>query len=162
MIKARQELPRVIDGQVGNDKIANIFFEKSKNLYNTIGFTPGKITELKQNIERKLEENCMQSTNELNTSKTTERHLHNLAVNDLKKAVDDLKSDKKDDTGICTNHIINGTHKLHIVLTMLFNTMLRHGTAPDALLQGTMLPLVKDKRGKLQSNNNWIKYSEII
>ena len=46
--------------------------------------------------------------------------------------MDDLKSDKKDDTGICTNHIINGTHKLHIVLTMLFNTMLRHGTAPDA------------------------------
>ena len=155
MTKARQELPRVIDGQVGNDKIANIFFEKSKNLYNTIGFTPGKITELKQNIERKLEENCMQSTNELNTSITTERHLHNLAVNDLKKAVDDLKSDKKDDTGICTNHIINGTHKLHIVLTMLFNTMLRHGTAPDALLQGTMLPLVKDKRGKLQDSSNY-------
>ena len=81
--------------------------------------------------------------------------MHNLAVNDLKKAVDDLKSDKKDDTGICTNHIINGTQKLHIVLTMLFNTMLRHGTAPDALLQGTMLPLVKDKRGKLQDSSNY-------
>ena len=38
---------------------------------------------------------------------------------------------------------------------MLFNAMLRHGVAPDSLLQGTMLPIVKDKRGKLQDSGNY-------
>ena len=30
-----------------------------------------------------------------------------------------------------------------------------NGVAPDRLLQGTMLPLVKDKRGKLQDSSNY-------
>ena len=81
--------------------------------------------------------------------------MHNISINELKSAIDDLKKDKKDETGICTNHIKNGTHKLTIVLAMLFNAMLRHGVAPDSLLQGTMLPIVKDKRGKLQDSGNY-------
>ena len=155
MTHAKQELPSVIDGQVGNENIASIFFEKSKNLYNSVGFTPQSLNELKQKIDNKLEGNCMSTHNKLNLSSATEKHLHNLSINDLKKAIEDLKKDKKDETGICTNHLKNGTHKLNIVLTMLFNAMLRHGVAPDTLLQGTMLPLVKDKRGKLQDSSNY-------
>ena len=30
--------------------------------------------------------------------------------------MEDLKKDKKDETGLCTNHLKNGTHKLNIVL----------------------------------------------
>ena len=155
MIQARQELPSVIDGQVGNENIANIFFEKSKNLFNTVGFTPQSIQELKQKIDRKLESNCMLTKNKLNLGSPTDKHLHNLSVNDLKNAIEDLKKDKKDETGLCTNHLKHGTHKLNIVLTLLFNAMLRHGVAPDSLLQGTMLPIVKDKRGKLQESGNF-------
>ena len=95
MTQAKQELPSVIDGQVGNDNIANIFYEKSKNLYNTVGFTPQSIEELKQNIDRKLEGNCIFTNNEINLGSSTEKHLHNLSVNDLKKAIADLKKDKK-------------------------------------------------------------------
>ena len=51
-----------------------------------------------------------------------DKHLHNISVNELKKAIEDLKKDKKDETGICTNHIKNGTHKLNIVLAMLFKS----------------------------------------
>ena len=155
MTQARQELPSVMDGQVGNDNIAKIFFEKSKHLYNSVGFSPESITELKQKIERKLEDSCMLTQSELNLVSPTEKHLHNLSVNDLKQAIDDLKKDKKDESGLCTNHLKNGTHRLNIVLAMLFNSMLRHGVAPDSLLQGTMLPLVKDKRGKLQDSGNY-------
>ena len=155
MTHAKQELPSVIDGQVGNENIANIFYEKSKNLYNTVGFLPESIRELKQKIDTKLEEKCMITQNELNLGSPNEKHLHNLSVNDLKNAIDDLKKDKKDETGLSTNHLKNGTHKLYIVLAMLFNAMLRHGVAPDTLLQGTMLPLVKDKRGKLQDSANY-------
>ena len=155
MTQARQELPSVIDGEIGDKNIANIFFEKSKNLYNSVGFSPQSIDELKEKINKKLENNCLLNHNEVNLESSTEKHLHKLTVNDLKKAIEDLKKDKKDESGLCTNHLKNGTHKLNIILTLLFNCMLRHGIAPDSLLQGTMLPLVKDKRGKLQDSSNY-------
>ena len=155
MTQSKQELPSVIDGQVGNENIVNIFYEKSKNLYNTVGFTPQSIQQLKQKIDRKIAGNCILNNDEINLESPPEKHLHNISINELKSAIDDLKKDKKDETGICTNHIKNGTHKLTIVLAMLFNAMLRHGVAPDSLLQGTMLPIVKDKRGKLQDSGNY-------
>ena len=155
MTQSRQELPNIIDGQIGNENIAKVFFEKSKNLYNTVGFSPQSINDLNQKIERKLEEKCKQNQNELKVNTQSEIHFHNLAVKDLKEAIEDLKKDKKDETGLSTNHVKNGTHKLNIVLSMLFNAMLRHGVAPESLLHGTMLPLVKDRRGKLQDSGNY-------
>ena len=59
MTQARQELPSVIDGEIGDKNIANIFFEKSKNLYNSVGFSPQSIDELKEKINKKLENNCL-------------------------------------------------------------------------------------------------------
>ena len=41
------------------------------------------------------------------------------------------------------------------MITLLFNAILRHGVAPETLLEGTMLPLVKDKRGRLQDSGNY-------
>ena len=38
---------------------------------------------------------------------------------------------------------------------MLFNSMLNHGVAPEALLEGTMIPLIKSSRGKLQNSSNY-------
>ena len=129
--------------------------KSKKKMYNCVGFSPHSITELKEKINRKLENNCITNQSEVNLGSPSEKHLHNLTVNDLKKAIDDLKKDKKDESGLSANHLKNGTHKLYIILTMLFNCMLRHGFAPDSLLQGTMLPLVKDKRGKLQDSSNY-------
>ena len=155
MTYARHDLPSIIDGEIGNKNIANIFFEKSKNLYNTVGFSDQSIKALKQKIETNLKGKCMSTNSKLNVVSATEKHLHNLSVNDLKTAIDDLKYDKKDETGLWTNHLKNGTSKLNIILTMLFNTMLRHGIAPDSLIKGTMQPIIKDKRGKLQDSGNY-------
>ena len=91
MTQARQELPSVIDGEIGDKNIANIFFEKSKNLYNSVGFSPQSIDELKEKINKKLENNCLLNHNEVNLESSTEKHLHKLTVNDLKKAIEDLK-----------------------------------------------------------------------
>ena len=38
---------------------------------------------------------------------------------------------------------------------MFFNAVLSHGMAPDDLLLGTMFPLIKDNRGKMQSSDNY-------
>ena len=72
MTQSKQELPSVIDGQVGNENIVNIFYEKSKNLYNTVGFTPQSIQQLKQKIDRKIAGNCILNNDEINLVTTRE------------------------------------------------------------------------------------------
>ena len=40
-----------------------------------------------------------------------------------------LKSGKSDESGLYSNHVQNGPHKLFVLLTCLFNAMLVHGSA---------------------------------
>ena len=70
--------------------------KSKKKLYNSVGFSPNSITELKEKINRKLENNCITNQSEVNLGSPSEKHLHNLTVNDLKKAIDDIKKGKKD------------------------------------------------------------------
>ena len=40
-------------------------------------------------------------------------------------------------------------------IALFFNCMLVHGIAPDELLLGTMIPLIKDTRGQKQCSDNY-------
>ena len=40
---------------------------------------------------------------------------------------------------LSSDHIINGSNKLHTSLTMLFNSMIVHGVSPAQMLVGTMV-----------------------
>ena len=57
-----------------------------------------------------------------------------------------LKLGKDEENGLLTNHLVYGSDRLIVVITLLFNSMITHGIAPDNLLLGTMIPLIKDKR----------------
>ena len=41
------------------------------------------------------------------------------------------------------------------MITLLFNCILTHGIAPDELLLGTMIPLIKNSRGNKQCSDNY-------
>ena len=41
------------------------------------------------------------------------------------------------------------------MITLLFNSMLVHGIAPDDLLLGTMIPLIKNSRAAKQCSDNY-------
>ena len=72
----------------------------------------------------------------------------NITVQQVKKAVLELKQGKKEENGLYSNHFMHGTDRLIVLITLLFNCMLIHGIAPDDLLLGTMIPLIKNSRGK--------------
>ena len=82
-------------------------------------------------------------------------HSHTITVKEVVDAINALKQGKKEENGLYSNHFKNGTRRLAIILTLLFNCMLVHGTAPDELLLGTMIPLIKDTRGKKQCSDNY-------
>ena len=82
-------------------------------------------------------------------------HSHSISVKVLKDALYKLKLGKKEENGLFTNHLIYGSDRLIVMITLLFNSMLVHGIAPDDLLLGTMIPLIKNSRAAKQCSDNY-------
>jgi len=55
-----------------------------------------------------------------------------------------MKGGKHDGkTGYYSDHIINGTRKLHVNLSLLFSSMIFHGCVRDGLHLSTLIPIPK-------------------
>ena len=62
------------------------------------------------------------------------------------KAVNEMKSNKKDGTNmLISENIIHGTHKLYVLLSLLFTSTIIHGYCPVGMITGTMIPIPKIK-----------------
>ena len=70
-------------------------------------------------------------------------------------AIRQLKSDKRDgQQDFYSNHIINASGRMHILLTLLINSMVIHGHWPPELLNSTIVSIPKDSRGSLSNSDN--------
>ncbi len=77
-----------------------------------------------------------------------EDSLFNMA--DLYIAMKCINKNKYDgDMGLFSDHIINGINKLWELIVKLFNSMIAHGISPEDLNCGTMIPIPKNRRGKV-------------
>ena len=77
-------------------------------------------------------------------------------VTDVMNAIAHLKSGKSDGSeGLFSHHFIYGTHRLYIILSMLFTSMLSHGFSPNSMILGTMIPIPKDKKKSLCNSGNY-------
>ena len=57
----------------------------------------------------------------------------------IKTCISKLNAGKDDgDKGFKSDHIINGTHRLNVLLALLFNTMISHGYTLTVLLKSTI------------------------
>ena len=56
---------------------------------------------------------------------------------------------------LCSEHFIYASDKLHVMLTMLFNSAIIHGHLPDRLMETIIVPIVKDSKGTLTDKNNY-------
>lgn len=56
---------------------------------------------------------------------------------------------------ITAEHLKYASHKLCPLLAMCFNGCLVHGVLPNALMSVMLLPVLKDKAGKLNSIDNY-------
>ena len=148
MTKSNDELPSMMDGQIGTDDISKIFADKYETLYNTVSYNNHDMDKLKKEIDSNIEKECPNGLVQSNNR-------HSINVKELKDAVDKLKLGKKEENGLYSNHFKYGSERLFILLTLLFNSMLSHGIAPDELLIGTMIPLIKDGRMSKQCSDNY-------
>ena len=82
----------------------------------------------------------------------------------VKKAITQFKKSKADINTIqFTDHLINGTHRLNVVLATTLNTMFTHGYCPTNLLSSTIIiPIPKNKQNSFNDTDNYIAMSSII
>ena len=148
MSKTNDELPNVMDDHSSVEEITDIFANKYDILYNIVNYNTDDMKRLSDNIDAQIENGC-------NENGVTNDHTHTITVQEVKDAICQLKQGKKEENGLYSNHFKYGTQRLYIMITLLFNCMLTHGIAPDDLLLGTMIPLIKNSRGNKQCSDNY-------
>ena len=105
--------------------------------------------------------------NEMNTLKTSIDNLvtdhngcdeqsHIITVANIYENLVFMKSGKNDGQfGHYSDHIINGTLKLNVYISLLFTSMISHGSAPEGLRLSTLIPIPKNKRKSLNDSDNY-------
>ena len=74
----------------------------------------------------------------------------------IQRCIKKLKPHKDDGNyGFKSDHLINGSNKLFILLSIMFNAMLTHGFNPEDLLLSTIISIPKDNRGSMNSSDNY-------
>ena len=140
--RTNHNLPSMIDGHAGADEITNIFSNKYNTLYNSVSYDSDDMDKLKRYLDEQIDNNSTLQP-------------HTVTVQDVKDAINSLKMDKKEENGLYSNHFRYGTKRLYIIITLLFNSMMFHGIAPDSFLLGTMIPLIKNNRGNRNCSDNY-------
>ena len=140
-----------IDSAGDIESIGSLFHEKYKNLYNCVSYNDRQMTALKVEIDNLVSDHDLKC---FNTSTICTEH--NIHVSNIIDSISRLKRGKNDgNRGHFSDHIINGTPKLYIYLSILFHTMLSHGCVPGDFLISTLVPIPKNKRKSLNNSENY-------
>ena len=134
-----KHLPSAIDSISDSDDIASLFAGKFSALYNSVPCDEELMHNVCISVSESVNDVCICNKSDVN-------HLHNINVKQVMKAVNEMKSNKKDGTNmLISENIIHGTHKLYVLLSLLFTCMIIHGYCPVGMITGTMIPIPKIK-----------------
>ena len=138
--KCKPTTATIIDGV--NEDIENYFGEAYSNLYNS--------ADDQQTTLEAFDDIC---------ERVSDGSLHDvqLVTPDLvREAISKLKDDKSDAVfSYTTNCFKYGGESIVNFLTFLIKNMLIHGYVPDLLMVATLVPIIKDKLGDINSSKNY-------
>ena len=91
----------------------------------------------------------------INSRLSTSTHI-TVTPDIIKQCIHKLKPGKDDgDFVFKSDHIINGSHRLHVLVSLLYNLMLLHGYTPTDLLKSSIISIPKDVQVSLSNIDNY-------
>ena len=132
-----------IDGLDNPDEIADHFAHVYQNIYNREANNQPL-----QELLDEVQSNC-NSDHLKDIELVTERLIRTIVKEKLKSSKTDPEFD------LTTDAFKNSPDRLYDYLALMFRTMLIHGFMSEALLYNAIIPLIKDKNGKLDDSNNY-------
>ncbi len=137
-------IPNMVDGEIGDNNIADVFADKYQTLYNSVSYDSDNMN------------NLLDSLNTMIHDQASNIDGSYLVVPNIIDALHRVKPGKNDGYGMLySDHFKHGPHRLFVLLTMLFNTMIVHGFTPDGFNISTIQPLAKNKRKSLNVSSNY-------
>ena len=132
----------MIDSKVGISEITHILKNKYEALYTSVPTSDTELSSINAEIDDRI--NCYN----VRDICVTPAHI-NTCISQLKN--------NKSDGHKCfnSNHLINGSNRVNVLLSLLFKTMLTHGHYPTELLKSTITYIPKDTTASLSTSYNY-------
>ena len=138
----RNTLPSSINGLTDDCEIASIFGNKYKTLYNSVPTSVDELNSIRKDMQDELAFSDYEDVN--------------VTISDVSKALTKLNHGKRDGTlGTYSDHFINCSDAMKIMITKLINAMIVHGFTPNDLLEAVVVSIPKDLRGNLCADDNY-------
>ena len=84
------------------------------------------------------------------------KYVISLTHSDVIHAVSHLKKGKSDGSeGLFFDYFLHATHRLYVVLYILYTLFLSHGFSPDSMIMETMIPIPKNRKQSLCNSSNY-------
>ena len=143
-----------MDKKVGSENIAELFFDKYQELYNSVKYDHDQLVIIRNNNMTDVTMYCM-NAHSCNDSDNIV-HTHYVTHDQVRCAINKLKPGKSDRIDrMLSDNFKNDTLKLNICISLLFTCMLSHGTAPGDLLLSRLIPMSRNKRGNKSDSCNY-------
>ena len=151
--------------KVNNIKFFGVIIDSKLNwsdhityIKNKISKSIGILTKIRRFLNKKIIEKSLlfielrEIHDVINSRLSTSTHT-TVTPDIIKQCIHKLKPDKDDgDLGFKSDHIINGSHRLHV---LLYNLMLLHGYTPTDLLTSSIISIPKDAKVSLSNIDNY-------
>ena len=143
----RVSCPTCVDGVTGDDGINDLFSSKFEELYSSVPYDNVQMNDLLNDLEANISNHAHDPLSDC----------HDVHVHDVVRAVKKLKAGKNDGhRGLFTNHVIHGSRKLSLYLSMLFSCMICHcNSIPPDFALSTIVPIPKNNRKSLNNSTNY-------
>ena len=131
-----------VDGVQGQD-IADLFADKYNNY---VSYNNTDMVILKTDIDRYIR--CKRNNIESEHKAIT--------VQNVVTCIASLKYGKSDASyQLYSDHFMQGTNRLFVMITLLYSSMMLHGTIPTAMNISTLVPVPKNQNKSLNSSDNY-------
>ena len=127
--------------------MVELFKDQFSNLYNCVSYDMNDMDVLLNDIDTLINDKCNYCGSYIHGT-------HSISANDVKLAIGNLKTGKRDGSlHVMSDRIINACNSfnVHILFTMMF----RYGISPDGMLHGTMVPIPKGRWANFSSSDNF-------
>ena len=140
---ANKTLPTIIHSKEGITEITHILKNKYEALYYTsVPTSDNELSSINAEIDDRI--NCYNVRDIV----ITPAHINT--------CISQLKNNKSDGhKGFNSNHLINGSNCMNVLLSLLFTAMLTHGHYATELLKSTIISIPKDTTASLSTSDNY-------
>jgi hypothetical protein len=71
----------------------------------------------------------------------------NISVEEIYKAISEIKLGKSEGcSALLSDHIKHGTHRLFVIMSLLFTCMITHGYSPTKFTEACIVPIPKSNK----------------